>query len=158
MSVEAFFDSNIFLYAASKDPKDRSKAGVAARLMTEINFGISLQVAQEFYHNVRIKARLGISQQEGEHIVSLLLRRPIVITDVALFAEARRIATRFELRYWDAAIVAAAQRLGTATLYSEDLSDGQDFDGVKVVNPFRGARPNAPGAGATTGREPGAAC
>jgi len=34
--------------------------------------------------------------------------------------------------------LAAARELGARTLYSEDLSHGQECDGVKVVNPFRG--------------------
>ena len=34
--------------------------------------------------------------------------------------------------------VAAARTLGAAVLYSEDLNDGQDYDGVRVVNPFLG--------------------
>jgi predicted nucleic acid-binding protein len=138
MRVEAFLDANVILYAASKDAKDRAKAAAAARLMVEVPFGISLQVAQEFYHNARIKARLAITREEGEQIVGLLLRRPMVVTDVELFHDARRLANRFQLRYWDAAIVAAARRLGATTLYSEDLNDGQDYDGVKVVNPFLG--------------------
>jgi len=47
MNVEAFLDSNIPLYAASKDPKDAVKREKAAKLMIETRFGISLQVAQE---------------------------------------------------------------------------------------------------------------
>ena len=47
----------------------------------------------------------------------------------------QRITERYQLRYWDAAIVAAAVRLGAPVLYSEDLNDGQTYDGVKVVNP-----------------------
>jgi len=35
-----------------------------------------------------------------------------------------------------AVIIAAAYELGCATLYSEDFSHGQDYDGVRVVNPF----------------------
>jgi predicted nucleic acid-binding protein len=42
----------------------------------------------------------------------------------------------FKVSYWDAAIIAAAQELGCGFIYSEDFSDGQDYDGVKVVNPF----------------------
>jgi predicted nucleic acid-binding protein len=37
----------------------------------------------------------------------------------------------------NAAILAAAHELGAHTVYSEDLSHGQDYDGVKVINPFR---------------------
>ena len=37
---------------------------------------------------------------------------------------------------YDRAILAAAQELGAQTVYSKDLSHGQTYDGVKVVNPF----------------------
>lgn len=136
MSVEAFLDSNILLYAASKDPADAAKSARSARLIAETNFGVSLQVAQEFYHNARLKARLAITAAQAETIVGLLLARPFVVTDADLFAHARQLCERYQLGYWDAAIVAAAVRLQAPVLYSEDLSDGQQFDGVRVVNPF----------------------
>ena len=50
--------------------------------------------------------------------------------------EGLRLKERFQLSYWDAAIIAAARALGAGTLYSEDLNHGQDYDGVRVVNPF----------------------
>jgi predicted nucleic acid-binding protein len=43
---------------------------------------------------------------------------------------------RFAISYWDAAILAAAEALGTGTVYSEDLKDGQQYGRVRVVNPF----------------------
>ena len=39
--------------------------------------------------------------------------------------------------YWDAAILASAKALGCQTLYTEDLNHGQDYDGVRAVNPFQ---------------------
>ncbi len=38
---------------------------------------------------------------------------------------------------WDATILAAAVELGCTTIYSEDMNDGQDYGGVRVVNPFK---------------------
>lgn len=38
---------------------------------------------------------------------------------------------------WDAAILAAAEALGAATVYSEDLNGGRRYGSVRVVNPFR---------------------
>ena len=38
----------------------------------------------------------------------------------------------------DGTIVAAAQEAGCRTVFSEDLNAGQDYDGVRVVNPFYG--------------------
>jgi predicted nucleic acid-binding protein len=49
---------------------------------------------------------------------------------------ALEIRDRFQLSYWDAAIIAAARELGCRAIYSEDFSHGQDYDGVTVVNPF----------------------
>jgi predicted nucleic acid-binding protein len=43
---------------------------------------------------------------------------------------------RFAISYSDAAILAAAEALGTDTVYSEDLSHGQQYGSVRVVNPF----------------------
>lgn len=43
---------------------------------------------------------------------------------------------RFSISYWDAAILAAAEALGADTVYSEDLSHGQRYGRVRVVNPF----------------------
>ncbi len=47
------------------------------------------------------------------------------------------LSARYKIAYWDALILAAAQALGCHTVYSEDLSDGQTYSGVRVLNPFR---------------------
>jgi predicted nucleic acid-binding protein len=52
------------------------------------------------------------------------------------FMTARCFADTNLFAYWDAAIVAAARKLGCETLYSEDLNRGQDYGGVIVRNPF----------------------
>jgi predicted nucleic acid-binding protein len=44
---------------------------------------------------------------------------------------------RFQLSYWDAAIIEAARVAGCDEVLSEDLDDGQDYAGVRVTNPFR---------------------
>ena len=46
------------------------------------------------------------------------------------------ISRRFRLSYWDGAILAAAHALGCDVVYSEDLSPQQDYDGLRVINPF----------------------
>ena len=40
------------------------------------------------------------------------------------------------LSYWDAAILAAAKMLGCEAVYSEDMSHEEDYDGLRVINPF----------------------
>jgi predicted nucleic acid-binding protein len=44
---------------------------------------------------------------------------------------------RFAISYWDAAIIEAARVSGCDTVVSEDLSDEQDYDGIRVENPFK---------------------
>ena len=44
---------------------------------------------------------------------------------------------RFQLSYWDAGIIEASRAMGCTQVLSEDLSDGLDFGGVRVTNPFR---------------------
>lgn len=56
---------------------------------------------------------------------------------VGLLRSALATAARWQVSYWDAAIVEAAREARCPTLLSEDLQDGMDFGGVRVVNPFR---------------------
>jgi predicted nucleic acid-binding protein len=137
MSVEAVLDSNILLYAASKDPRDSAKAKVALRLLESVNFGVPMQVAQEFFHNARVKARLAIDPDHCDRMIGALLQRPLVATDTDLFEAARLLCRRCRIGYWDAAVLAACKRLGAEVLYSEDLSHGQEYGGIRIVNPFR---------------------
>ena len=61
---------------------------------------------------------------------------PMAAIDGVLVLDAVQIGERFQLSHFDSQILAAAKRMGCATLYSEDLSHGQDYDGVRVANPF----------------------
>jgi len=62
---------------------------------------------------------------------------PMAAVDGALVLAALDVAERFQLSHFDAQIIAAAKRMECATLYSEDLNHGQDYAGVRVVNPFK---------------------
>ncbi len=48
-----------------------------------------------------------------------------------------RLKQSHSLSYWDATIVEAARAAGCDTVLSEDMTDGADYDGVRVVNPFK---------------------
>lgn len=60
----------------------------------------------------------------------------MVAVDGPLVLEAVQIAERFQTSHFDAQLLAAAKRMGCATVYSEDLNHNQDYGGVRVVNPF----------------------
>ncbi len=136
MTAEAFFDANVLLYACSSAPQDAIKQQRAADLILHTPFALSAQVLQEFISNALKKKALGITEsgidatmELASHVRVLPVTHELIVSGVAL----RR---RYQLSHWDATIVAAAQALGCRTLYSEDLSHGQDYDGVRVINPF----------------------
>jgi predicted nucleic acid-binding protein len=62
---------------------------------------------------------------------------PVVPVDTDLVCEAIRHSERYRINYWDAALIAGAERLEAPTLYTEDLNHGQLYGSVKVVNPFK---------------------
>ena len=56
---------------------------------------------------------------------------------LAVFRAGVALSQRFRLSYWDGAILAAARASDCDSVYTEDLSDGQDYGGLRVINPFR---------------------
>ncbi len=136
MTAQFFADTNILLYAGSQHPDDASKRVIALQLLRQGDLGFSAQVMQEYYDVAYRKGRLGISREEALTALQAIARRPVAPITADLVLQAAQLSGRFNLSYWDAAIVAAALELGCHTLYSEDFSHGQDFDGLKVVNPF----------------------
>lgn len=135
--ADVLLDTNILLYAISTDPGEADKKHTARALLAGNDWGLSVQVLQEFYVNATRASRPAMNHADAEAAVRQFLLRPVVDNDAALLLEALHIKARFQLSYWDAAIIAAGHRLGAKLLYSEDLSDGQDYGGLRVVNPFR---------------------
>ena len=77
-----------------------------------------------------------MTHREALDFLAPLMRLPIQPVTQELFATAAGMADRFRISYWDAAILAAAKTLGCDAVYSEDLSHQQDYDGLRVINPF----------------------
>lgn len=139
MRAGAFVDTNILLYAISTDPEEAAKKQRARDILAQPDWGLSIQVLQEFYVNATRPPQPAMRHEDAEAAIRQLLLHPTVDTHAALLLDALRLKARYQLSCWDAAIVAAAMQIGAATLYSEDLQDGQEFEGVKIVNPFLSA-------------------
>ena len=131
-----FFDTNIFVYVVSAAPADRAKREIAQRLLLESEICLSVQILQEFMDVTLRKQQLGLTHAEISDMIQHMIGYPLVETSVALARRAFDIKTRYGIRYWDAALIAAALELGCHTIYSEDLNHGQDYGGVTVLNPF----------------------
>lgn len=144
MTATAFLDTNILLYAISDDPAEAVKRTQARALLSSasgVEWGLSIQVLQEFYVNAtaakRGQAKAELSAEHALAAIERFLSYPVIPVTETLLREAIRIKQRYKISYWDAAIVAAALELGATTIYSEDLTHGQSYDGAVVVNPFR---------------------
>jgi predicted nucleic acid-binding protein len=133
-----FVDTNVLLYAVSRDPKEQDKATRANGILGARDVALSAQVLQEFYVQATRASRPDpLTHEQATGLLESFLRFPVqdITTDLMLAAAATR--QRFGLSYWDAAILEAARSLGCEVVLSEDLSDGQDYAGVRVENPFR---------------------
>lgn len=140
MSAEVFLDANILLYASSAAPADTEKRERAQALMIEARFALSAQVLQEFIANALRKKALGLTEANIDATLELASHVPVQPITRELIVEAVALRRRYQISHWDATILAAARELGCHTLYSEDLSHGQDYEGVRVVNPFQSGR------------------
>jgi predicted nucleic acid-binding protein len=105
--------------------------------VSEGQFLISGQVLGEFYHQVRYLRHEALSIFEAQEWIRRLEKFCAVHVDAALVSSAMFIRERFKIQFWDAALVAASQRLTLPILYSEDLSHGQKYGSVTVINPFK---------------------
>ena len=134
-----FVDTNVFLYAAisSLEYEDADRRSRAREVMLEPDLALSVQVLQEFYHQATRPTRARpLTHVQALEFLENLLDFPIQEMTLDLFHDAVTISERFGLSYWDGAILAAARNLGCEAVYSEDMSSEQDYDGIRVINPF----------------------
>jgi predicted nucleic acid-binding protein len=92
---------------------------------------------QEFYANAVSPKKLNLSRAEAAKWCAAWMQFPVATLGLETFVRTLELAHKFQISNWDAAILAAAAQLGCTIVYSEDLSHGQDYDGVRVENPFR---------------------
>jgi predicted nucleic acid-binding protein len=105
-------------------------------LISSEDFGVSAQVLQEFYVTVVHKIAVRLPPAEALEWIEQLEAFPCLPVDSSLVKVAAELSQRHRISYWDGAILAAAEALGAAVVYSEDLSSGQRYGSVQVLNPF----------------------
>jgi predicted nucleic acid-binding protein len=132
-----FVDTNVLLYAISRDPQEQAKAERANDILEARDLALSVQVLQEFYVQATRESRSDpISHEQATKLVESFLRfRTQEITSPVMLA-ALVTRKRFGISYWDAAILEAARTVGCDVVLSEDLSHGEDYAGIRVENPF----------------------
>ena len=136
-----FVDTNVLIYAVSPSPGEEEKCRAANDLLDREDLTLSVQVLQEFYHQVTRPGRpQALTPAQALRFIESLERFPIQEITFDLFRAAAAISRRFQLSYWDGAILAAARARRCEFVYSEDLSAEQDYGGLRVINPFAEVR------------------
>ena len=141
MSDKYFVDTNILMYAhdTSAGAKHERAKALVENLWRQRSGVVSTQVLQELCVNLRRKAGHPVDLRTAREIVADYLSWDVVTNTGESILEALQLEEHYQISFWDALVVQAAEASGAAVLYSEDLSDGQTYRGVRVVNPLRTA-------------------
>jgi predicted nucleic acid-binding protein len=141
MSDKYFVDTNILMYAhdTSAGAKHERAKALVENLWRQRSGVVSTQVLQELCVNLRRKAGHPVDLRTTREIVADYLSWDVVTNTGESVLDALELEDYYQISFWDALIVQAAEASGAAVLYSEDLSDGQTYRGVRVVNPLRTA-------------------
>ena len=137
MTVKIFVDTNVLVYAYDRgagSKGDRAQA-ILEELWDEGSGILSTQVLQEFYVNVRRKAKKPISIKSARGLVEDYLSWNPIINDGASMLGAIDVERRYKLSFWESLIIVAAHKGDASVLLSEDFNDGQKFGAVQVKNP-----------------------
>lgn len=131
-----FIDTNILVY--SIDQKNEDKKQKSRRTLKKIIEShqpvISTQVIKEFY--VVSTNKLKADPIVVKNIIHSFHNMEIVNNDLELIEQAIDISVISQLSFWDALIIAAAEKANCEFVFSEDLSSGQTYRGVMVINPL----------------------
>ncbi len=137
MARRSFLDTNVLVYSVDQaDPaKQETALGLIARHARERTGVISTQVLQEFFSAATRK--LGIAPLEARQQLREFRIFDIVQVTPEIIEEGVDCSILNSVSFWDGLIIASACAAKCADLVSEDLADGQRFQGVVVRNPFR---------------------
>jgi predicted nucleic acid-binding protein len=139
MSDKFFVDTNILMYAhdsSAGEKHERAKALVEV-LWRDRTGVVSTQVLQELTVNLRRKAGRPLDARATREIVADYLTWQVVVNGGESILDALDLSERYQISFWDALVLHAAHTSGAEVLYSEDLSHGQTYGSVRVVNPLK---------------------
>ena len=134
-----FVDTNVLLYAfddSAKAKQARAREWLSACWQRRCG-RLSSQVLNEFYANARKRFASAIAAGDARSEVRRYQLWKPWLVDQATVETAWAVESRFQINYWDALMVAAAQHMGCEWLLTEDLQHDQQFETLRVVNPFK---------------------
>ena len=131
-----FLDTNILIYAV--DTRDSRKQQIAKSIVMSARntaeYAISAQVLNEFSNVAMNKLRK--TREETRDFVELFMSINSVAVRPEWTACAIDMMGRYGIQFYDSLLLATAKSLGCRYFLTEDLNDGQEYDGVVTRNPF----------------------
>jgi len=138
MNGRYFVDTNILMYAhdTTAGAKHQRARALVEELWRDRSGVVSTQVLQELCVNLRRQAGRPLDSKATRDIVADYLSWRVVVNGGDSILEALELQERYQISFWDALVVGAAESSGADVLYSEDFSDGQSYGSVRAVNPL----------------------
>ena len=134
MSQDVFFDTNILVYAYTREDYRTP----TARKLLQDGGVVGVQALHEFASVAKGKLAMNWAEVQASIDQILLLcpnPRPL---NFETHQRALSISKRYGFSIWDGLIVAAAVEARCSKLLTEDLQHGQVVEGVRIENPFIG--------------------
>jgi predicted nucleic acid-binding protein len=137
MSARSFFDTNVLIYADDKaaPAKQRKALDLVAEHRRARTGVVSLQVLQEYF--VAVTRKLRVDAAIARRKIELLAEFDVAVPEVQDILAAIDLHRLHGFSFWDALILRAAKQAGCSVLFSEDLQQAREIDGVRIVNPFQ---------------------
>ncbi len=135
-------DTNVLVYAVSPRSEPQKYAiavDVLDRAGSPSRGTIAVQALLEFY-SVATRKQVESLERAARHVETWSEVFKIVPSTLADSFTAMRLHREHQLAFWDAMIIATCRGAGAEVLVSEDMQDGRQIEGLRIVNPF------APGA------------
>lgn len=133
MSVNCFVDSNVWLYAFMDERSPKRQQALTVIAQPGVTLGT--QVVNEVCNNLLRKA--GYTEQEIRQTVENFRQRyPIHTVTVDEVCRASALRESSSLSYWDSLMVASAKAADCRIIYSEDMHNGLNINGLRLINPF----------------------
>lgn len=137
MSGADFLDTNVLVYAYQfSEPAKQRIAQQLVRSAFTTRAVISAQVLTEFAATLLHKFSEHVTPQAVIAILDHLSPLRLVLPDGDLVRRAVEARALYGIHFYDAMIVAAAERADCRRILSEDLNSGQEYFGITVANPF----------------------
>ena len=135
MADRLFFDTNVLVYAHAVDEAQKRKAArkLLSKHLADQTAVFSTQVLQEYFVAA---TRIGLLAELAQQHVRTYAQANVVQVSTELILAAIDLHRLHRLSFRDALILRSARAGGCSVVLSEDMRHGQDYEGVRVENPF----------------------